>query len=77
MNHATLFICINYFTYVLIITASITSALTFLEEMPHKRKEEFTHEFVREFMKGKLVFKNGGQENMTNLYRALIISAQK
>ncbi|XP_012227383.1 juvenile hormone acid O-methyltransferase [Linepithema humile] len=57
--------------------SAIMSNLSVLDKMPSNRKEDFMHEFVSEFMKGKLVFKNGDEEHMTNVYRSLIISAQK
>lgn len=53
------------------------SSLALFDEIPSERKEAFMHEFVCKFMKGKFVFKNGDQENLTNVYRSLVISAEK
>lgn len=55
--------------------SAIMSTLAFFDEIPCKRKEDFMHVFVREFTKGNLVFTNN--ENMINIYRSLVVSAQK
>ncbi|CAL1687505.1 unnamed protein product [Lasius platythorax] len=61
--------------------SSIISIYPFLDKMPHDRKEEFKNEFTREFEKRKITYKtiqnNQEQRFVLDLYKILIVNAQK
>lgn len=62
-------------------TAAIMSFTSFLDQMPQKLKTEFNEEFKNEYMRRKVIFKrrqnNEEQTVILDMYRVLIIYAQK
>ncbi|XP_014484097.1 PREDICTED: juvenile hormone acid O-methyltransferase-like, partial [Dinoponera quadriceps] len=59
----------------------IMSFMSFLDYMPQKLKTEFNEEFENEYMKRKVIFKrrqhNEEQTIILDMYRVLIVYAQK
>lgn len=68
-------------TSLITLTAAIMSFISFLDQMPQKLKTEFLEEFKNEYMKRKLIFKrlqnNKEQTIILDIYKDLVIYAEK
>lgn len=65
----------------LILTASIKAFISFSDKMPEDLAESFKNDFIREYMKRKIVYEaHHCNENCTfvlDLYTLLVVSARK
>ncbi|KYN28219.1 PREDICTED: juvenile hormone acid O-methyltransferase-like [Trachymyrmex cornetzi] len=57
--------------------SSIASFLDFIEDMPYDKKEEFKKEFVDKYAKTQIICKQNDQNTVLEVYRVLMVFAQK